>query len=99
MNILNGAAHVLNVIGTLAGVFSAVAIMVRAVESPGGGAEKKQAVLDGIGAIYDATDQWLAPLIPKERLLQIASVFIDIVVALDNAIGVFQHRQDALPNS
>lgn len=73
----------------LVALFTAVMRLVKEFEVAGNGAAKKQAVLDAIAAMYDALDEWI-PL-PKEKVLGIASEFIDLVVAFLNIVGEFTH--------
>ncbi|HHW13963.1 MAG TPA: hypothetical protein GXX28_03395, partial [Firmicutes bacterium] len=77
----------------LIAVLKAVIALVQEVEVPGFGPEKKQAVLDLIGALYDANPAWHG--VPKETVLKLAAVAIDVIVAFFNLIGRFKHSQPA----
>ncbi|MDI6872020.1 MAG: hypothetical protein QME79_11895 [Bacillota bacterium] len=73
----------------LLAVIRAVIALVQEVEVPGWGPAKKQAVLDLIAALYDATPAWQS--VTKESVLALASTVIDLVVAFFHLIGRFKH--------
>lgn len=73
----------------LIAVIKAVIALVQEVEVPGFGPEKKQAVLDLIGALYDANPAWHG--VPRETVLKLAAVAIDLIVSFFNLIGRFKH--------
>jgi hypothetical protein len=60
-------------------------------EHPGFGEEKKQAVLSVVGALYDLVDIFTP--FTKEKVLEISSILIDIIVAFYNLIGKFKHSE------
>ena len=78
----------MEILGLLTGLVPLVLTLVKQFETPGFGQEKKQAVLDAIGKIYD---QLNITVIAKERLLAIVGAIIDIAVALFNVVGWFKH--------
>lgn len=81
---------ILLVIGIVIGVVRAISELVKIFEVPGNGQTKKEAVLNVLGVIYDELAKMFVLPITKERLLAIASALIDIVVAVYNALGIFQ---------
>lgn len=83
------------IIGVIVGIVKAIAALVELVEVPGQGEQKKQAVLDLLGVIYDEVSKITALPITKERLLAIASNLIDIIVKIYNTLGLFQTRTNA----
>lgn len=63
---------------------------------PGYGPEKKQAILDIIGSLYDAILKDIIGLVlGKEKLLLVAGNVIDIVVKVFNVIGIFKKEKPA----
>jgi hypothetical protein len=80
---------ILEILGLLTGLLPLVLTLIEQFETPGWGAEKKQAVLDVIGAIHD---QLNITVITKDRLLSITGVIIDLVVGFFNLVGIFKHE-------
>jgi len=80
-------AKILEILGLLVGLVPVVISLIKAVETPGFGAEKKKAVLDAIGLFYD---QLGITIIAKDKLLGIVSGLCDIIVALLNVVGWFK---------
>ncbi len=76
--------------GVIVAVIQSISELVKIVEAPGNGPEKKQAVLDMISVMYDEINK-LTPLpIAKATILSISSAIIDILVALYNITGIFR---------
>jgi len=70
--------------------------LVKEFEVPGYGPEKKQAILDIIGSLYDAILKDIIGLVlGKEKLLLVAGNVIDIVVKVFNVIGIFKKEKPA----
>jgi hypothetical protein len=78
---------IMEILGLLAGLVPLVLTLIKQFETPGFGAEKKQAVLDAIALIYD---QLNITVITKEKLLAIVGNIIDIAVGLFNVVGIFK---------
>ena len=78
---------ILELIGIIGGLIPVILSLIKEFETPGFGAEKKQAVLDAIELLYD---QLNITAIAKDKLLGIAGAFIDIAVAFFNVIGWFK---------
>lgn len=87
----------LQTLAVLAGLIAPLITLIKAVEGPGNGAAKKQAVLDllmeGIRAA-EATTPGLN--LDEEMIVAFLSKAIDMVVGLLNVIGGF--RQPAVPD-
>jgi len=75
---------IMEILGLLVGLIPVVVTLIKQFETPGFGAEKKQAVLDAIGVLYDNLG---ITAISKEKLLGIVGSLCDIVVGLFNIIG------------
>ena len=78
---------IMEILGLLTGLVPLVLTLIKQFETPGFGAEKKQAVLDAIGKMYD---QLNITVISREKLLAIVSSIIDIAVGLFNVVGIFK---------
>jgi len=78
---------ILEILGLLTGLVPLVLTLIKQFETPGFGAEKKQAVLDAISLIHD---QLNITVITKEKLLAIVGNIIDIAVGLFNLVGWFK---------
>ena len=82
---------ILEVLGLITGLLPLILTLIEQFETPGFGAEKRQAVLDVIGAIHT---QLNITVIAKEKLLSIAGSIIDIAVSFFNLIGIFKHNEN-----
>ena len=80
--------QILKILGIFSGIIPIVLTLIKEFETPGFGAEKKKAVLDAIGLLYDKLE---VTIIAKDRFLGIIGNFIDIVVAFFNLVGWFKH--------
>lgn len=78
---------IMEILGLLTGLVPLVLTLIKQFETPGFGAEKKAAVLDAIGKMYD---QLNISVISREKLLAIVSSIIDIAVGLFNVVGIFK---------
>lgn len=76
-------------------LLTAVKKLVEEFEVPGHGPEKKQAVLDAVAALYDLGKEWIP--IEKEKVLSLASMFIEIIVSFYNIVGIFKHSSQGSP--
>jgi len=83
---------ILKLLGLIGGIVPIVLTLIKEFEIPGFGAEKKKAILDAIALFYDKLAEGNVMPITKEKLLGIASGFIDIVVAFFNLTGWFKHN-------
>lgn len=63
---------------------------IRAVELPGSGTAKAQAVVDLVKAALDLVPDELAKLVKLDKIEGFVRKVIDIVVSLLNAAGVFK---------
>ena len=79
---------ILEILGILSGIIPLVVTLIKQVETPGFGPEKKQAVKDAIGLFYDKIG---ITAISKEKLLGIVDGLCDILVGLFNIVGWFKH--------
>ena len=77
----------LGLIGVIGGVIPIILTLIKGFETPGFGAEKKQAILDSIALLYDKLE---ITAITKVKLLGLAGSFIDIAVAFFNVVGWFK---------
>jgi len=84
-------ANILKILSLIGGIIPIILTLIKEFETPGFGAEKKQAVLDAIALLYDKLAEVNPLPITKERLLGIAGNFIDMVVAFFNLVGIFKH--------
>ena len=80
--------QIIKILGIFSGIIPIVLTLIKEFETPGFGAEKKKAVLDAIGLLYDKLE---ITVIAKDKLLGIVGNFIDIVVAFFNLVGWFKH--------
>ncbi len=60
----------------------------------GGGAEKKNLILQVIEVIYDLLDHWIDLPIEKKIIMDAANKLIEIVVNFFNLIGVFRKSEE-----
>jgi len=75
----------------LLGLLEPIVNAIKQFETPGNGAEKKQAVLDFVKAAVVAAEGAFGTDIPEEKVIKFISQAIDGVVGFYNAIGVFRH--------
>ena len=83
--------NILKYLGIIGGIVPIVLTLITAFEVPGWGKEKKQVILDAVALFYDKMAEGNTLPITKEKLLGIASGFIDIAVAFFNLVGWFKH--------
>jgi len=81
-------AKILEFLGVLGGLIPIILTLIKEFETPGFGAEKKQAVLNAVELVYDKLG---ITVISKDKLLGIAGGFIDIAVGFFNLVGWFKH--------
>ena len=74
---------ILELLGVIGGFIPVILALIKQFETPGFGAEKKKAVLDALGKIYDG----LGLTMDKAKLMGIAGAVIDVAVAFFNIIG------------
>ena len=80
-------SKIMEILGLLVGLIPIVVSLIKQVETPGFGAEKKKAVLDAIGLFYDNLG---ITAISKDKLLGIVGGLCDILVGLFNVVGWFK---------
>ncbi len=80
-------------VSAMLAVLSLVKRLVEEFEVPGYGPEKKKAVLDAVGVLYDTADAVVDLPISKEKVLQVADNLIEILVKFYNVVGMFTHGQ------
>jgi len=56
------------------------------------GAEKKQGVVEVVGAVYDAAEESVELPFEKETLLNLVDKAIDVIVGVMNAVGQFRSK-------
>lgn len=78
----------------LLGLIEPIRDLVRQVEQPGNGPAKKQAVLDIIDTVIPFAEAGLHIELPEDTIREFASAMIDVIVSIENAIGVFRHRSE-----
>ena len=76
----------LQVIKLLIAVIPFIRVLMKQVEIPGNGAEKKTAVLQGLSETIDKLP-WEITDRAKEIVLDIAGILIDIIVSVLNILG------------
>jgi len=81
-------ANILKILGLLSGIVPIILTLIKEFEVPGFGKEKKEAILKAIDLFCDKIDN--LPM-TKEKILNIAGNFIDIVVGFFNLVGIFKH--------
>jgi len=86
-----GLTNILKLLGIIGGIIPIILTLIKEIEIPGWGKEKKQAILDAISLFYDKLAEGNALPITKEKLLGIAGGFIDIIVGFFNLVGWFKH--------
>lgn len=80
------------IVGIVTAFIKALAELVKLVESPGFGQEKKEAVLEIVATMYDELNKEIGMPISRERVLSIASTVIDVLVGLYNLMGIFRTK-------
>ena len=80
-------SKILELLAVVSGIIPVVLTLIKQFETPGFGAEKKQAVLDAVGVIYDSLN---LTTITKEKVLGIAGSIIDVAIGFFNAVGWFK---------
>ena len=85
-------SSILKLLGLIGGIVPIILVLIKEFETPGFGTEKKKAILDAIALFYDKLAESNPLPITKEKLLGIASGFIDIAVAFYNLVGWFKHE-------
>lgn len=65
--------------------------IIKAFEVPGNGKEKKEIVLNLVGAVYDAINGTVAIPWDKAKFLDFVGRCIDAIVAFLNVVGFFTH--------
>jgi hypothetical protein len=78
----------------LTAIFHIIRELTEAVETPGHGSEKRQAVLEVVGAIIDAIPGGLPGGITRAGILSFAGQVIDIWVTFANLTGKFKSSQE-----
>ena len=78
---------ILELLAIVSGMIPVILTLIKQFETPGFGAEKKKAVLEAIGVIYDNLN---LTTISKEKVLGIAGSIINIAVGFFNAVGWFK---------
>jgi len=84
---------ILIVFGVIYSIIRLIPEIMQLVESPGFGAEKKEAVLQIVGIVYDELVKVIPVVISKERILAISDNVIEIFVKLYNLVGFFRHQE------
>ena len=79
---------ILEILGVIGGLIPVILSLIKQFETPGFGVEKKKAVLDAVGVVYDGLN---ITVISKEKVLGIAGSIIDIAVAFFNVVGWFKN--------
>ena len=82
--------NILKILSFLVGVIPLVLNLIKEIEVPGWGPEKKQVILDSVALFYDTISEIFPLPITKETVLSLVGSFIDIVVAFFNLIGFFK---------
>lgn len=82
---------ILSIVGVIVGFIQLIKQFIELVEVPGHGEEKKQAVLELIGASYDHINSVVTLPISKDKVLALSDNFIDILVRIYNILGIFRH--------
>ena len=84
-------SNILKYLGIIGGIVPIILTLIKEIEIPGWGKEKKQVILDAISLFYDKLAEGSTLPITKEKLLGIAGGFIDIAVGFYNLVGWFKH--------
>ena len=82
---------ILEVLGLITGLLPLILTLIEQFETPGFGPQKRQAVLDAIGKMYD---ELKITVITREKLLNIVGSIIDIAVGLFNVVGIFKKSDE-----
>ncbi|MCK4446877.1 MAG: hypothetical protein KAW56_07330 [Candidatus Marinimicrobia bacterium] len=85
---------ILKLLGFLAGIVPLILNLIKELEVPGFGPEKKKVILDSVALFYDTVSGVFPLPITKEKLLSAAGNFIDIAVAFFNLVGIFKHKTE-----
>jgi len=80
-------SKILEMFAIVAGIIPVVLTLVTQFETPGFGAEKKQAVLKAVELVYT---QLSITAMPLEKVLGIASGIADVAVGFFNLVGWFK---------
>lgn len=81
-----------NLISIFLIIISLAKELIKMIEIPGYGPEKKQAILDIFALLFDIIEANMFKLpFGKEQLLNVVSGLIDILVGFFNRAGVFAH--------
>ncbi len=83
---------ILKLLGIIGGIVPIILTLIKELEVPGWGKEKKQVILDSIALFYDKLAEGNTLPISKEKLLGLAGNFADITVAFFNLVGIFKHN-------
>lgn len=87
-------SSILKLLGFLAGIVPLILNLIKELEVPGFGPEKKKVILDSVALFYDTVSNVFPLPIAKEKLLSAAGNFIDIAVAFFNLVGIFKHKTE-----
>jgi len=87
---------ILKLLGFLAGVVPLVLNLIRELEVPGWGPQKKQVILDSVALFFDTVNEMFPLPITKEKVLSLVGSFIDIVVAFFNLVGIFKKAENPI---
>ncbi len=86
------------IIAMVIALFKAIKDLVEMAEQEGpekgGGAEKKNLILQVIEVIYDLLDHWIELPIEKKIIMDAANKLIEIIVTFFNLIGVFRKSEE-----
>ena len=82
---------ILEILGLITGLLPLILTLIEQFETPGFGPQKRQAVLDAIGKMYD---ELKITVITREKLLNIVGSIIDIAVGLFNVVGIFKKSDE-----
>jgi len=87
-------SSILKLLGFLAGIVPLILNLIKELEVPGFGPEKRKVILDSVALFYDTVAAIFPLPITKEKLLSSAGNFIDIAVAFFNLVGIFKHKTE-----
>ena len=86
-----------NLLNTITILVALVRVVIEAIEIPGWGEEKKQAVKDIVSMFFDLIEEYFFKLpFSKEKLLEITGFLVEIFVSFFNATGEFQRSLKAI---
>ena len=86
--------ELIKVLMSLVGLLPAVIELMKAVEGPGHGAEKKAAVLNLISQAIDTANSVANMGLPKDTIMAFVGQAIDVIAGLMNVIGTFRKAAD-----